>query len=193
MAVSSAAAWLLFQVLPPIIWKRDSALALAALAYLSVVHTSQGLAELMPSTPIRFPSKEFVVGVLFTAGCVLPTWGRVASHGSMPWLVDGEAIYFAVLAWLNCRAITLWESSPRRLRIFQGALLLGAAGLLLAGALWPLQPRASALVLAGASSALLLALLDWQRHRLTPLALRAAADLVLLTPVLLLLTGGLAK
>jgi hypothetical protein len=41
------------------------------------------------------------------------------------------------------------------------------------------------LVAAGAASALLLALLDRLRRRLTPLALRAAADLVLLTPVLI--------
>ena len=175
------------------IWKRDSALALAALAYFSVVHTRQGPAEFVLPIPIRFPSKELLVGVLFTAGCVLPTWGRAATHGSMPWQLDGEAIYFAVLAWLNCRAIALWESSPRRLQIFQDALLLGAAGLLLAGAFWPLQPRGAALVLAGALSALLLALLDWQRHRLTPLALRVAADLVLATPLALIPIGGLVK
>jgi hypothetical protein len=41
------------------------------------------------------------------------------------------------------------------------------------------------LILAGAVSALLLALLDRLRTHLTPLAIRAAADLVLLTPALL--------
>jgi hypothetical protein len=49
------------------------------------------------------------------------------------------------------------------------------------------RPRPAALTAAAAASALLLALLDRIRGRLTPLALRAAADLVLLTPLVLLL------
>jgi hypothetical protein len=47
--------------------------------------------------------------------------------------------------------------------------------------------RIALLVASGAASALLLALLDRLRGRLTPLALRAAADLVLLTPLPFLL------
>jgi hypothetical protein len=47
------------------------------------------------------------------------------------------------------------------------------------------QPRPAALITAGAASALLLALLDRGRSLLTPLALRTAADLALLSPVLL--------
>ena len=193
LAVSCAVAWLLFRVLPPIVLKRDSVLAAAALAYFSVVHARHGLAELLPPSPIRLPSKELLVGVLFTAGCVLPSWGRAAPQGSIPWMVCGEAAYFAALAWFNCRAIAHWESSLLRCRTFSRAILLGVAGLLLAGAFGPLEPRSAALVLAGAWSALLLALLDWQRRRLTPLALRVAADLVLLTPLLLLPIGGLAR
>jgi len=42
-------------------------------------------------------------------------------------------------------------------------------------------------VFAAAVSSLLLSLLDLVRARLTPLALRAAADLVLLTPLALIL------
>jgi hypothetical protein len=48
------------------------------------------------------------------------------------------------------------------------------------------QPRPAALIAAGAVSALLLALLDSLRDHLTPLALRVFADLVLLTPLALL-------
>jgi hypothetical protein len=59
--------------------------------------------------------------------------------------------------------------------------------MLLACALSQTQPRSAALVASGAVSALLLALLDRFRSCLTPLALRAAADLVLLTPLALLL------
>jgi hypothetical protein len=49
------------------------------------------------------------------------------------------------------------------------------------------QPRFAVLVLAGAAGALLLTLLDRFRGRLTPIALRASADLALLTPLALLL------
>jgi hypothetical protein len=42
------------------------------------------------------------------------------------------------------------------------------------------------LLLAGASSALLLAQLDRRRDRMMPLTLRALADVVLLTPLVLL-------
>jgi hypothetical protein len=48
-----------------------------------------------------------------------------------------------------------------------------------------LQPRAAALLGTAAASALLLALLDRLRPRLTPLTQRALADLVLLTPLAL--------
>jgi len=48
------------------------------------------------------------------------------------------------------------------------------------------QPqRAAALLLSGAAAALLLSLLDIFRSRFTPVALRTAADLALLTPLLL--------
>ena len=48
------------------------------------------------------------------------------------------------------------------------------------------HPRPAALLAAGATSALLLALLDRNRARFSALALRAAADLVLLTPLALI-------
>ena len=72
---------------------------------------------------------------------------------------------------------------PRRFK--RRWLWSATAGLLLAAVLVAFQPRSAALVAAGAASALLLALLDRLRNRLTPVALRAAADLVLLTPLLL--------
>jgi len=51
------------------------------------------------------------------------------------------------------------------------------------------QPRIAALLAAAAASSLLLALLDRLRANPTPLALRALADLVLLTPIVLLAPG----
>ena len=65
--------------------------------------------------------------------------------------------------------------------------MVAFAGLSLAVIACAWHPRSAELILAGAASALLLALLDRMRTRLTPLALRAAADLVLLTPLVLFL------
>ena len=70
---------------------------------------------------------------------------------------------------------------------FSAAIFLALTGLLLSSIEFPLHPRPAALLRAGAASALLLALLDRLRNRLSPLALRAAADLVLLTPLALML------
>ena len=67
------------------------------------------------------------------------------------------------------------------------ALGFALAGLLLAVIASASHPRSAALLGAGTASALLLGLLDRMRKHLTPLALRAGADLVLLTPVLLFL------
>ncbi len=80
-----------------------------------------------------------------------------------------------------------FPNPPSPLRPFLAPSLLAFSGLLLSSLLASTQPRPAALIAAGAASALLLALLDRLRHRLTPLALRAAADLVLLTPLVLLL------
>jgi hypothetical protein len=78
------------------------------------------------------------------------------------------------------------KPSPPSGSIFPAGCVLALAGLLLACILSHPQPRSAALAAAGAISALLLAALDGFRNRLTPLALRAAADLVLLTPLFLL-------
>jgi hypothetical protein len=127
------------------------------------------------------------VGLLFTTACVLPAWSR--SHTDLvPWLLFATGAFFVLLAWLNCHAIEQWESAPTsagRPQVFLLGMLLALSGFLLAAILLPIQPRPAALTAAGAASALLLALLDRNLNRFTPLALRAAADLVLLTPVLL--------
>jgi hypothetical protein len=67
---------------------------------------------------------------------------------------------------------------------FRAACLLAAAGLLGAVSLPAADLHSAILLLAGSLSAVLLAGLDCLRMRLTLLALRAMADLVLLTPAL---------
>ncbi len=149
--------------------------------------------------------KELLVAVLFTAGCVLPAWGRFHLSGAEElsrlwfWI---SAAYFVALAWLNCSSIELWESDDKSGQARDGdaslgrmgqsskpsaALAVALAGLVLAIVAAPFDGRPAALLLSGAVSALLLELLDRKRLRMTPLSLRIAADVVLLTPVVFLL------
>jgi hypothetical protein len=124
------------------------------------------------------------VGVVFAAGCILPAWNRAEASGRGELIVVGAL--FAALACLNCFAIERWESSQAGgsvLRVALSTMLAQGATAALIGAR---HPRPAALLVAGAAAALLLAILDCSRGRLTPLALRAAADFVLLTPVVLL-------
>ena len=72
-------------------------------------------------------------------------------------------------------------------QILSATALLAMAGFLGAIILFAAHSSEAALLGAGAASAVLLALLDQIRGRLTSLALRTAADLVLLTPLVLLL------
>lgn len=208
-AAAIAAATFALALMPSFVRNRGAVLAGATLVYLSGIHALPPRRRgrcLLPS-PVR---KELLVGVLFTAGCVLPAWAGLdhsrTTEISNQWFWI-PAVYFAGLAWLNCWCIARWESpgktgtvrarhSRRTERFFgraeQGAnadvpLMFAFAGLLLGAAASASQPRAAALILAGAASALLLALLDRARLRLAPLALRAAADFVLLTPLLLIL------
>jgi hypothetical protein len=184
VAAALAAAWIVFTRMPIAARERNSILVIAALAYFTGVHS----ADRLPSLGIfRLLKKELLVGLLFTAACVLPAIRRVPQqdfNAAIPLWVD--AAFFALLAWLNCHAIEGWESSTDVPRIQVQASLLALGGLALTCALEAAHPRPAALLACGAASSLLLALLDRFRNRLTPLALRAAADLVLLTPLLLL-------
>jgi len=182
---SLVAAGIIFTCMPAIARERNSVLAVAALAYFSGVHLphhrSQRFAALL--------SKEFLVGLLFTAGCALPTLSRLwlvhtAPRAFFLWIVP--VVFFAALAWLNCSAIDCWESRAAS-RIVTHAGLLTLAGLAFAALLAYAEPASAALLRAGCASSGLLALLDRFRNRLTPVFLRAAADLVLLTPLALLL------
>jgi hypothetical protein len=188
IAATLAAAWIVLTLMPAAARERDSVLAAAAMAYFTRVHSRSGLA-FQPSTrsPVAFPFKELLVGFLFTAACVLPAWSR-SYAASAPWPLLAPAVFFALLAWLNCHAIETWESAPAsacRQSVFLRGCLLALIGFAMAAVVFHIQPRINALLTAGALSALLLALLDRMRNLLTPLALRVAADLVLLTPVFL--------
>jgi hypothetical protein len=183
VAAACGAACIVFTLMPAPVRERDSVLGAAALAYFTGVHSSRGFSWQNLWGNSRVFRKELLVGVLFTAACALPALSRAAAQGWMAtWPLLVPAVFYALLAWLNCHAIDHWESErpASKSRISTRACILAIAGLLVA---CNLQPRPAALIAAGAGSALLLALLDHLRGRLTPLALRAGADLVLLTPL----------
>jgi hypothetical protein len=186
-AAACTCVWIVFTQMPSIARERNSVLAVAALAYFTGVHSPLRLPALHLSPLVK---KELLVGLLFTAACALPAFSRataqlVPNRGPLV----ATAVFFALLAWLNCHAIDRWETPhpAHGPQIFAPAGLLAFAALPLAGFLSWTQPRFAALVVAGAASALLVALLDRSRGRFTPLALRAAADLALLTPLALFL------
>lgn len=177
-----AAACIVLHWMPVGARERDSVLAVASLAYFTRVHAGwEGEQRSRPGGGFAFRrifSKELLVGVLFTAGCALPVLSP--AH----WAVLTLPIaFFAALAWLNCRAIERWESGQSG--IARIARWTACAGMIAAATTAFAQPRSAALLAAGAMSALLLAGLDRHRQRIAPVALRALADLVLLTPVLL--------
>lgn len=175
------AAGIVLSLMPSASRERNSLLALAALAYFSGVHAP----HVRPKTLAFFRSKELIVGVLFTAGCAFPVFARIHAAAGSLWPLLLLTVFFAALAWLNCSAIDRWESVECT-GISSAAFALATFGLLAALGFFLHQSRISALILAGSASAALLGLLDLRRCRITPLTLRCAADLVLLTPILCL-------
>lgn len=181
IAAGAAALMLAMFSMPVDARERNSLLAVAALAYFTRVHSPWRVPA--PGIAFRVP-KELLVGILFTVACLAPTWARVPGDR---WDLVTPALAFTGLAWLNCHAIECWESQvKRKVAIFRLAAGLAIVALLGATAVAYQFPRQASLLASAAVSAALLAFLDRQRHKLTPVTLRAAADLVLLAPALLL-------
>ena len=182
-ATAAIAAVLVMSRMPIAARHRDSVLAAAALMYFSGVHS----ASRPPLWLRKRVSKEFLVGLLFTAGCAAPTLSRLhAVH----WPLIACLPLFATLAWFNCSAIERWEMPDLQTGTLLRTIILGISCFVVAGALFFTDGPASALSCAAGVSALLLALLDRIHARISPLTLRALADLVLLTPVILIAMGA---
>ena len=187
---ASTAAWLVFPRLGTAALPPDGAVALATLIYFGGVHGRARSMRRLQGRAGAVVSRECVVGAIFTAGCVLPA--LTAPRHAQALLVALPACALASLAWLNVRAIAHWEGEDSRAKgVAQPACILAAMALAAAAALTPFAPRAAALLAMAAISAVLLLLLDRFRHRLEPVTLRAAADMVLLTPLLLLAGSSL--
>jgi hypothetical protein len=192
VGAAAVATGIVFTRMPVVSLERNSVLAAATFAYFAGVHAPREsdqswLTRQFDRLKHVLPA-ELLVGLLFTAGCVLPAFSRAPRLPCAAF--GGVATYFALLAWLNCFAIQCWESGRKLLtpcRVVPAAVLLGMSGLVLAGTLFRGEWRIASLAAAGAVSALLLALLDRFKERLSPLSLRCCADMVLLTPLALLL------
>jgi hypothetical protein len=192
LVAACASLWIVATRVPAAARVPDSAVAVATLAYFSGIHSRRRLPSGLAHVLSPLISRPVLIGVLFTAGCLLPVWSQAAvreARGLPEHLLLVPALFFAALGWLNCHAIAQWESDPRAPSnpVQPIAFLVAVAGVFLAFFLFSNQPRFSALVIAGAAGSLLLALLDRFRNQLTPVGLRAGADLALLTPIFLLI------
>jgi len=177
------------------------------LAYFLLIHTQNA----NPGRTAQRLPKELAVGVFFSAATFIPT---VARQPELRLKLLPAALLLAALCSLNCLFIYAWEhphshgaetphpATALALRFLHPLTLLtafAAALLALFKALsiavahpallahspffMPPWPICAAIAIA----ALLLFTLDHSRRRFTPTSLRAAADLCLLTPLLLLL------
>jgi hypothetical protein len=148
----------------------------------------------------RLP-KEIAVGIFFSAAIFIPT---VAHESGLRLALLPSAILFGALCSLNCVFIHAWEDESRsvsartrpphsttrlavaHLTALAVTVVIAGAGLTLLAFFASHHAGRAALPAACALSALLLLGLDRNRHVLSRLNLRAAADLALLTPLLLL-------
>jgi hypothetical protein len=191
LAIASAAVGLalVFHSMPLAARERNSVLAAAALAYFGSVHFP-GRTSLRK---FKIP-KELLVGILFTLACAAPVLARIAGPQALDrrLVLLPALVCFIALAWLNCHAIESWESATdeRNTVIRNLGLGLAVVALLVAAIEVGVHDlRAAALLATAALSAFFLAWLDRHRRGLDAITLRAAADLVLLTPLLLLAAG----
>ena len=140
----------------------------------------------------RLP-KELAVGVCFAAAVFIPTISR--RHDlRLPLLVP--ALLFAALCTLNCLFIYAWEHAdkspshpPHATTQFalRHLVLLAAINIIASAALIIFDRRCSwAIPTATVLSTALLLMLHVLHHRYSSLALRSAADLILLSPLILL-------
>ena len=163
----------------------DLLLASALFAYFLLIHAT-GSAHRLP--------KEISVGLFFSAAVAIPTVAGLP--GGRLHLLP-MAVLFALLCSLNCLFIYRWEHGDSAAmvraeplahpltrmalhRLKPLCLALVAASVLLSAVQHQAEPLALAL------SAVLLLTLDRFRAVFAPLILRAAADGVLLTPLLLI-------
>jgi hypothetical protein len=119
LTAAVAAISIVFCAMPVAARERNSALAVAALAYFTSVHSPWRLPG--RKTQHRLP-KELLVGILFTLACATPTLARVNWGFNLPRVLCVLLALFGyiALAWLNCYAIECWNPTlfPKNRRYF---------------------------------------------------------------------------
>ena len=148
-------------------------LGAALAAWFGVIHLARPLSSLRGA-------KELVPGLFFGAAIFLPTFARAPELRFWLWIA---AVAFGAVCWLNCRLIHRWEhvGSGRGTPVLIAALGVVCVGVA-AVRLEPMTPVLLAVCLAAAA----LLWLDCVRGRLRRTTLRAAADLALLTPLVVM-------
>ena len=147
--------------------------------------------QLRPAVWRLVPAKELAIGVLFAAGTVVPIAAHLSFPAVAPWVL------FAALCTMNCVSIAVWERwldiAQQRISIatvFPGVGVLVLPALLLLAAwsffAWRGLAGSSPVYMCVAASAVLLALTHTFRRRIQADVRTALADLVLLTPAVLL-------
>jgi hypothetical protein len=155
-------------------------------AYLLLIHAR--------STDLRLP-KEIAVGIFFPAAIFIPTVARIPQ---LRLTLLPHALLLALVCSLNCLFIYAWEHPEPRIsahwstryatrHITPIAAAAGIAGLILT--VIERDTNLWALALATSLGAFFLLALNHVHQRLSRLTLRAAADLVLLTPLLFMPWG----
>lgn len=131
----------------------------------------------------RWFPKELAVGVFFSCAISVPTWVRLTPAQRHTMILSVVAL--GLLCWLNCIAITRWETSSEPLPHARVFWLLAAACILCSCA-GMLQHAVVPIFTATLASTAALIWLECNRPRFSSLALRIAADCALLTPILVL-------
>jgi hypothetical protein len=188
LLASAALAALLPQLSPEAI-RLYLILGTLVFAYFVLIHATRA-AHRLP--------KEFAVGICFAAAIFIPT---VARRPDLRLPLLAPALLFAALCSLNCLFIYAWEHTQPALHpahpttalalrnLVPTAVTAAAVGVALTLLTLTPDPGPQARLIPAATtvSIALLLLLHHRRQPVAPLTLRAAADLVLLTPLLLLL------
>lgn len=191
--LSCAVLWLLVLVVEKMqrdILEAYVVLGLLVLLYFFLIHGKRRSAE-------QWLPKELFVGFIFAAVTALPIWMRVRERSRE---LEIGIVLFAVACWLNCVAIEWWENagtggvvekkwhahiSTRWLgRHLAGTSLILASVGFVCWLLWASPYRNVAL--ACCISGILFSVLDVFRVQIGARWLRIAADVSLLTPVLLM-------
>jgi hypothetical protein len=182
--------WMAYADLGLKTWRDGLLLAAIVGGYFAVVHLLGGRAQ-------KWFPKEIAVAILFGVGTFMPVGVKVQQlhfRFLLPFLL------FLLVLWMNTLLIEYSEWVTLRARDadrpHESTILVGrhltafgaAVGVLALSAMaseW--FPLARPILLAEGLSALGLGMLGWQWRRISSYAVRATADVVLLTPLLLFL------